>query len=49
MSRRPKPAGVVFDCMVFLQVVASDESVAARAIDLMESGYPGVYERGDSS
>jgi len=38
VSRRHKPFAVVFDCMVFLQAVANEESVAAQAVDLMETG-----------
>lgn len=38
MSRPPDPPAVVFDCMIFLQAIANDESAAARALDLVESG-----------
>lgn len=38
MSRPPDPPAVVFDCMIFLQAIANDESPAARALDLVESG-----------
>ncbi len=30
--------GVVFDCNVFLQALANDESAAAKALDLLEAG-----------
>ncbi len=30
--------GVVFDCNVFLQALADDESPAARALDFLEAG-----------
>lgn len=36
MSRPPDPPAVVFDCMIFLQAIANDESAAARALDLVE-------------
>src|SRR5438128_9679315 len=38
MSRPPDPPLVVFDCVIFLQATANDESPAARAFDLVESG-----------
>ena len=33
-----KTPGVVFDCNVFLQALANDESPAARALDFLEAG-----------
>ena len=33
LSRRP---GVVFDCNVFLQALANEQSTAAKALDLLE-------------
>ena len=38
MSRPLNPSAVVFDCMIFLQATANDESPAARALDMVDSG-----------
>jgi putative PIN family toxin of toxin-antitoxin system len=38
MTRSPDAPAVVFDCMIFLQAIANEESPAARAFDLVESG-----------
>ena len=38
MSRPLNPPAVVFDCMIFLQATANDESPAARALDMVDSG-----------
>lgn len=32
------PLAVVFDCMIFLQATANRKSIAARALDLIDSG-----------
>lgn len=43
MTRSSDPPAVVFDCMIFLQATANDESPAARAFDLVESGDVTLY------
>ncbi len=43
MSRSLSPLAVVFDCVVFLQALANDESPAARALDLIDSGDITLY------
>ncbi|MGH9874001.1 MAG: PIN domain-containing protein [Pyrinomonadaceae bacterium] len=43
MSRSLSPLAVVFDCMVFLQALANDESPAARALDLLDTGDISLY------
>ena len=43
MSRSLSPLAVVFDCMVFLQALANDESPAARALDLIDTGDITLY------
>lgn len=43
MSSSRNPPAVVFDCMVFLQALANDESPAARAFDLVDAGDIKLY------
>ena len=43
MSRSLRPLAVVFDCVVFLQALANDESPAARALDLIDTGDITLY------
>lgn len=43
MSRLFNPLEVVFDCMIFLQATANDQSPAARALDLLETGDIRLY------
>jgi putative PIN family toxin of toxin-antitoxin system len=38
MSRTAAPIKVVFDCMIFLQATANEESPAAAALDLVDTG-----------
>lgn len=38
MPRQGSPVAVVFDCMIFLQATANRKSVAARVLDLIDSG-----------
>jgi len=38
MPARNNPSAVVFDCMIFLQATANRNSVAALALDLIDSG-----------
>jgi len=43
MSSARNPPAVVFDCMVFLQAIANEESPAARAFDLVDAGDIKLY------
>ena len=43
MSGPLSPLAVVFDCVVFLQALANDESPAARALDLIDTGDITLY------
>ena len=43
MSRALTPMKVVFDCMVFLQATANEESSAANALDLLDTGEIKLY------
>lgn len=46
MSRALTPMKVVFDCMVFLQATAAEESPAANALDLLDTGEIKLYVSG---
>lgn len=43
MSPPLNPPVVVFDCMIFLQALANDNSPAARALDLVDAGDIKLY------
>lgn len=43
MSRSVAPMKVVFDCMIFLQATANEESPAATALDLLDTGEIKLY------
>jgi len=43
MSRSVAPIKVVFDCMIFLQATANQESPAAVALDLLDAGEIKLY------
>jgi putative PIN family toxin of toxin-antitoxin system len=43
MSRSFKPLKVVFDCMIFLQATANENSPAASALDLLDTGEIKLY------
>ena len=43
MSRSVAPIKVVFDCMIFLQATANQESPAATALDLLDTGEIKLY------
>lgn len=43
MSRPSPPAGVVVDCMVFVQAVANERGPAARILDLLDDGKITLY------
>lgn len=43
MSRPAAPMKVVFDCMIFLQATANEESPAATALDLLDTGEIKLY------
>ncbi|MEK6301498.1 MAG: PIN domain-containing protein [Acidobacteriota bacterium] len=43
MSRPVAPMKVVFDCMIFLQATANEESPAATALDLLDTGEIKLY------
>ena len=43
MSRSVAPIKVVFDCMIFLQATANQESPAATALDLLDAGEIKLY------
>ena len=43
MPSLKKPVAVVFDCMLFLQATANRKSIAARALDLMDSGEVSLF------
>jgi putative PIN family toxin of toxin-antitoxin system len=43
MSRALTPMKVVFDCIVFLQATANEESSAANALDLLDTGEIKLY------
>jgi putative PIN family toxin of toxin-antitoxin system len=38
MTKRATPMEVVFDCMIFLQATANRNSLAARLLDLLDTG-----------
>ena len=43
MSRSVTPIKVVFDCMIFLQATANENSPAATALDLLDTGDIKLY------
>ena len=43
MSRSITPIKVVFDCMIFLQATANEDSPAAAALDLLDAGEIKLY------
>lgn len=43
MSRSSTPMKVVFDCMIFLQATANQQSPAANALDLIDTGEIRLY------
>ena len=43
MSRTAAPMKVVFDCMIFLQATANEDSPAAAALDLLDTGEIKLY------
>jgi uncharacterized protein len=43
MSQPPPPAGVVVDCMVFVQAVANERGPAALILDLVDEGKITLY------